>query len=215
MTSPRLVFLTHLSFEETRALAPGLGRPITVSTLDALEAAAGDGGVLMSFGTGVIVPPGVLQRFEDSYNLHAASPAYPGRDPHHFAIYEGVDRYGATLHRMTEQVDAGPIVDVEMFDVPPGIRPSALLAMANAAAVRILHRVGPRLAAGEALPALEGAAWGPVKFRRKDFLAMCRIDPAIAADEFERRLHAFDGEAYDNLFVEVHGRRFRIDKGGG
>ena len=44
--------------------------------------------LLLSFGTGVIVPesilltPGLV-----ALNVHAASPDFPGRDPHHFAAY--------------------------------------------------------------------------------------------------------------------------------
>lgn len=207
------IFLTHMTPAEIAALGATFTAPVVVDSVEALDAASQSGGVLVSFGTGVIVPSAILRRFEGrAYNLHAASPDYPGRDPHHFAVYDGAGRYGATLHQMTDKVDAGPIVDVELFDVPPGVRPSDLLALANAAALRILQRSGARIAAGEILPPLPAAAWGPIKRSRRDFLAMCRIDPAIDAEEFQRRLHAFDGEAYDNLYVELHGRRFRIEK---
>ena len=36
-------------------------------------------------------------------NIHAASPQAPGGDPHHFAIYDKVKEYGATLHYMTKK----------------------------------------------------------------------------------------------------------------
>jgi methionyl-tRNA formyltransferase len=211
--APRLVLLTHLGAADIQALEPVLGRPVVVHTQDDLDRASQEGGVLLSFGTGTIVPPTVLQRFAGrAYNLHAASPDYPGRDPHHFAAYDAAPRYGATLHLMTDKVDAGPIVDVEMFDTPPEASPAALLQMANDAALRILRRVGPRLRRGEGLPPLEGVTWGPVKRSRADFLAMCRITPDMPAQEFARRYRAFDGGDHDNLYIEVHGRRFRIDK---
>ena len=207
-----VVFLTSVDGELLKNALASFQKPVVVRTLSELQSLARPDGVLLSFGTSVIVPPAVIARFHrGAYNLHAASPDYPGRDPHHFAVYERAVRYGATLHRMTSKVDDGPIVDVELFDVPPGIRPLQLLGLANEAAVRILARTGPRIARSELLGALPGVRWGPVKRTRQDFLAMCRIDPAIPPDELERRFHAFDGEAYANLYVEIHGRRFRLE----
>lgn len=209
----RVVFLTHLSGQPLAEVGPALDRPVLAHDLPSLEAAIAPGAILLSYGTSVIVPAAVLDRFEGrAYNLHAASPDYPGRDPHHFAVYDGAARYGATLHRMTPKVDDGPIVDMELFDTPPDVRPSQLLALANAAAIRILLRSGPKIARGETLAPMPGVAWGPVKRSRRDFLAMCRIDPGLPADEFERRFRAFDGEAQDNLYIELHGRTFRLTK---
>ena len=167
----------------------------------------------MSFGTSAIVPPDIFQRFRGAYNLHAASPEYPGRDPHHFAIYEGASRYGATFHIMTESVDGGPIVDVEWFDVARGCSPAELLRLANAAGIKLLRRWGPRLQTGE-LPcqADPPIPWTGKKRRRSDFLAMCRLPLTITREEFERRFRSFDGAGYRNLTVELHGQVFRIEK---
>jgi methionyl-tRNA formyltransferase len=190
---------------------------VVVRDLAALQAETLDAAtMLLSFGTGVIVPGALLQRLRrPAYNLHAASPGFPGRDPHHFAIYEGVDRYGATLHLMTEKVDAGRIVAVEYFDVPPGWRPGDLLRRANEAGLVLIERHARQLIEADAMVALEGVAWGPVKRSRRDFLEHCRLRTDIGLDEFERRFRAFDGEARDNLVLELHGWTFRIDKSNG
>ena len=83
--------------------------------------------LLVGFSTGVIVPAHILSRLEGpAYNFHAASPEYPGRDIHHFAVYYGARRYGATAHEMEPQVDFGRIVGVEWFDVAPRTTPQAL-----------------------------------------------------------------------------------------
>jgi methionyl-tRNA formyltransferase len=175
-----------------------------------------EGTTLLSFGTGVIVPVSVLSRLaRPAYNLHAASPEFPGRDPHHFAVYQGTARYGATLHVMTEKVDAGPIVAVEMFDVAPRARPGELLALANEAGMRLIERCSSQLVAARPMPSLTGLAWGPRKRTRRDFLEHCRLPLDVGLDEFEHRFRAFDGEARDNLVVELHGWTFRIDKKAG
>lgn len=206
-----VVLLTDVSGALLAACGEALAGPRVARNLAQIDDDNADR-TLVAFGTSVIVPAAVLARFAGrAYNLHAASPDYPGRDPHHFAVYDAAKRYGATFHVMTERVDDGPIIDVEWIDVRKGITPRHLLALANDAGVRLLRRLGPRLVAGEDLSPCD-EQWGPTKRSRADFLRMCALDPAIDSAEFERRFRAFDGDAYDNLTIELHGRTFRIEK---
>src|SRR5262249_49093982 len=148
-----------------------------------------------------------------AYNVHAASPEFPGRDPHHHAIYRGALSYGATLHVMTVKVDEGPIVGVERFPVPALATPADLLCLANEAGMRRAERFGARWLATEPLPALAGVKWESVKTSRADFTALAHISsPLIGEGEMARRYRAFDGGTYDNLTLELHGHLFRIDK---
>lgn len=168
--------------------------------------------ILVTFSTGVIIPENLLKRLErKNYNFHAGSPEYPGRDVHHFAVYYGTSRYGATAHELAARVDAGPIVGVEWFDVPSGMGPQTLRMMAVEAAHRLFERLIPIIVNGTAIAPI-GVEWGARKWTRKDFHAMCRIDPSMDQAEFERRHHAFDGGQYDNLTVEHFGHVFRIEK---
>ncbi|MBG30776.1 MAG: hypothetical protein CMI31_12355 [Opitutae bacterium] len=167
--------------------------------------------LLFSFGTSVIVPGWILAKPDmPAVNLHAASPQYPGRDPHHFAIYDGVPEYGATLHFMTPSVDSGPIIDVEIFDVPDGTRPVDLLDKANEAAFMLLGKYLPMLLSGEAPPSNPNLQWTGTKRSRKDFLELCRIDPEISEEEFLRRQRACQMPGYYNLHTMVQGRRFHM-----
>ena len=168
---------------------------------------------LVAFGTGEIVPPDLLKRFEArAYNVHGATPAYPGRDPHHFAAYDGARRYGATLHVMSARVDEGAILDVEWEDVPAGAGPARLLEIGRSASLRLLQRWAARLASGTTLSSVVEASWGARKTTRADLHRMSAVTPLMDQAEFQRRLHAFDGDAYDNLTVDLHGATFRIDK---
>jgi methionyl-tRNA formyltransferase len=168
--------------------------------------------ILLSFGSGVIVPSEILDMPDlMALNVHAASPAYPGRDPHHFAIYDGVSRYGATLHFMTREVDAGPIVDVEMFEVSTDATPFWLLERANEAGLKLIERLFQALKTIKTLPVIEGVGWGPRKTTRKMFLEMCKIDCTLSTEEVKRRMAATKMGNYRNLYVELHGFRFRID----
>src|SRR5262249_229160 len=85
-----------------QCVAPG-GQIVPGSTLEQLtQTALTRDTWLISHSTSVIVPASVLEVLQGrAVNIHAASPRYPGRDPHHFAIYDGAARYGATAHVMT------------------------------------------------------------------------------------------------------------------
>jgi methionyl-tRNA formyltransferase len=167
--------------------------------------------LLLAFGTGVIVPQSILCMPDMlAINIHPASPAYPGRDPHHFACYDGVAQYGATMHHMTSRVDDGPILDVELLDATPGATPADLLALAESAGGSLLGRLFAKLGANAPLLHL-GISWGVRKTTRNMFLEMCRVDASISKEEFERRLHATSMPGYSNLFLEVHGKRFRLE----
>jgi methionyl-tRNA formyltransferase len=212
-----VIFLTSVTGDLLAAslssLATGKCVPDVVRSLDELTQMPAEGRTLLSYGTSVIVPAGMIERFEGrAYNLHAASPEFPGRDPHHFAIYAGVNRYGATLHVMMPKVDEGQILNVEWFDVDKDETPYTLLERANQAAMRLLKRYSKKLEAGLPLVPSVTAPWGTPKRSRADFQAMCTLDASIDAEEFQRRFRAFDGGPHNNLTLKLHGRTFRIDK---
>ncbi len=213
----RLLLLTSLSDDDlsrVKAAFPSETNIEVLRDLTALEAAEITPDTsLLSFGTGVIVPAQILNALrKPAYNIHAATPDFPGRDPHHHAVYRRSTVYGATVHIMTEAVDAGPIVAVQRFRVKEGASPAELLAGASEAGLQLIDSLGARLLSEEPMPALEAERWGPTKTRRSDLEALCRISPLIGAEELSHRFRSFDGGSYDNLTVELHGHIFRIDK---
>jgi hypothetical protein len=206
------------TLERLKAIYAPAAREIFVATsLEALEAINPDDGTsLVGFGSGVVVPSRYLKRLrKPAYNLHAATPDFPGRDPHHHAAYAVVDQYGATLHIMTDQVDGGPIIAVKTFPVPEGVRPAELLRLANEAGLSLLETVGDDLLKPDPLPALAGVTWSGPARRRADFRRLCRVSPLMSESEFLRRFAAFDGGSHDNLTLTLHGWTFRIDKSEG
>lgn len=203
-----IILLTSLDKESCQRILPTCH---VVHDFEALQAAYGN--ILLSYGTSIIVPQEILNRYPGgAYNIHAGSPDYPGRDPHHWAVYEGAQRYGATAHVMTNRVDEGAIVDVEWFHVNPTTSPSQLLEQANTAALKILLRIAVMLQHGEVLVPMADVHWGKNKRSRADFKEMCQISAHITPEEFESRFRAFDGDNYNNLQLELHGYTFRIEK---
>ncbi len=205
---------TGPELDELKAIFEGLARIQIARTCNDLECADIDEhATLLSVGSGEIVPKGILKRFKKpAYNLHAASPEFPGRDPHHHAAYRGCDRYGATLHIMTTRVDEGPIVGIETFEVSKTETPETLLARANEAGIALLRPLASGLLDQTPLPALDGVHWGCVKTTRADLIRLSEISPLMCKEEFVRRYHAFNGGTHDNLTLRLHGQTFRIDK---
>ena len=167
--------------------------------------------LLLSHSTRVTVPDHTLSRFgRRAINVRAASPAYPGRDPHHFAVYDGARSYGATAHRIAPGVDSGEIIAVREFDVEHPVTPQQLLERANCCAGKLIKELLPNLLAGQ-LSALPDAHWAKSKTTRRDFLQLCKVPPYVDEEELERLKAATDWDGRNNLHIDVHGLRFRLE----
>lgn len=167
---------------------------------------------LISFGIGEVIPKKVLDHFSLAINIHAASPEYPGRDPHHYASYDNVSIYGATAHLMEEVVDSGRIIDVELFEITDPKSSMELLQEANKCGKTILWRLLKRIFLEKKEPLLLSIQWGGVRRNRKDLLNFLRISPLSSKNEFDNRYRAFqENVPFKNLFVDLYGCRFRFD----
>jgi hypothetical protein len=217
MSDPKthIVLVTSYSGAFLKSLKDAFGsmaRIEHVKTLDELLGVSLETcSIVVCYATGVIVPPSVLnQLHRPGYNFHPGSPQYPGRDPHHLAIYEGARRYGATAHILTRYVDSGPIVGVESFDVQDGCRPLQLLEEANRALFRLFCTLAPSIATGNPLRPLSEIAWGRRKSSARGFREACRLPTVISREQLERRFRAFDDGTY-SFTTELHGHTFRLD----
>lgn len=202
--------------ERARDIAASCGVDISATTVsslvDLVSACTRPFDLLLSFSTGIVVPEHIIRSPNIlAVNVHAASPDFPGRDPHHFAVYYGAKRYGATMHYMAARVDQGPIIDVELFDVPDRMSPHWLLDKANEAGFRLLRRFFNAYRITGAPTTRRDIAWGPRKFKRSDFIELCRVDCEMNQIEFLRRLEATAMPGFNNLYVDIHGHRFRLE----
>lgn len=196
--APRLTIIPVMTADDLIALDPG-------------ELASAR---LIAFCSGIVVPKRVLDALAfGAYNFHPGSPNYPGWAPAPFAVYDGARQFGATAHRMSETVDAGPIVDVELFDVPPGTGVRHLAELAFAAAARLFWRLAPTLATRAApLDALP-ITWSGQRRTRRAFAEMCRLSFGMDAGEIARRLDAFGtGDGISRPVLTFHDYTFRLDE---
>src|ERR1700726_1009853 len=182
----------------------------------AAELAALDSGLLsrarlIAFVTAEIVPPIVLARLGyGAFNFHPGPPSYPGWAPAHFALYQGATEFGATAHVMVEQVDAGAIIDVELFPIPADISVLGLEGLAYAHLALLFWRLAKSLATDPAPPPTRPIKWGTTKYSRRAYRAICEIPLDISKPELDRRIKVFGGNHFGIApTINLHGIEFR------
>lgn len=98
-----------------------------------------------------ILGPDFVRRFHGRMlNIHPSLlPKYPGLHTHLRAIEAGDDIAGASVHEVTTQLDAGPVLGQAQVPVEPGDRPEDLAARVLVAEHRLYPAVLRRFAAGD------------------------------------------------------------------
>ena len=148
----------------------------SLAELESIDASVVQDARLIAFVTPVVVPARILNSLRfGAYNFHPGPPHYPGWLPAHFAVYDKATTFGATVHVMIEQVDAGPIVAVDLFPVPPNASPPDLEALAFRQLAHLFWQLAKALAT-QCEPIKELAIqWSGRKSTRRLYAAMCDL----------------------------------------
>jgi|SRR5271165_6396211 len=187
-------------------------RPITAADqFAALEASALNRSRLIAFATPMIVPGEVLDQLGfGAYNFHPGPPRYPGWAPAHFALYERASEFGATVHVMEAKVDAGPIVSVVRFAIPPQIDAAGLEGLAYAHLARLFWNLAEPLACLSTPLPVSDIKWNSKKYSRRAYRAMCNIPLDIDREELELRLRVFGANHFGVApTIRLHGVEFK------
>jgi methionyl-tRNA formyltransferase len=196
------------------AQRPGL-KVISASSegeLLALDRETLAGARLISFVTSAIVPVSVLKGLGyGAYNFHPGSPDYPGLSPAQFALYDGARSFGATVHRMVEVIDAGPIIAVSEFAMPEAPTLDTVETLAFQHLARLFWDMTGAMVSETPLPETI-IQWGRRRSTRRTTEAMCAIPPDIDVAELHRRIAAFAKSPFGlRPTVTLHGHRFRLE----
>jgi methionyl-tRNA formyltransferase len=143
-------------FSSVRELAARHGIPYLTSDINEpdnvarLREIAPD--FILSFYYRNMIKPEVLEIAQrGALNLHGSYlPRYRGRVPVNWAVINGETETGATLHYMVEKPDAGDIVDREKVAIAFTDTALDVFAKVTEAAVTVISRSWPLLAAGTA-----------------------------------------------------------------
>jgi len=192
-------------------------RIVPVSTLEDLLVIPRDvllNARLIGFATPVIVPGMVLDALgHGAYNFHPGPPSLPGLCPAHVAVYRGERRFGVTAHKMVARVDAGPIVDVSLFDIEPGISVHELEKLSYRELALLFWKLSPQLATQPAPLDELPIGWSGEKSNRLLLAEWSAVPLDVSAEELDRRVAAFGiGPFGSTLSVTIHGHRFLLEQ---
>ena len=103
-----------------------------------------------------ILTPGFIRRYEGKMlNIHPSLlPQYPGLHTHARALAAGDQEAGCTVHEVTADLDAGPILGQARVPVLPGDTEDSLAARVLAQEHRLYPQVLRRFVAGDRRPVL-------------------------------------------------------------
>lgn len=103
-----------------------------------------------------VLTPGFVERFRGRMlNIHPSLlPKYPGLDTHRRALDAGDAEAGCTVHEITPELDAGPILGQARVPVLPGDTVDTLARRVLAQEHRLYPAVLRRYAAGDRRPML-------------------------------------------------------------
>ncbi|MES2542410.1 MAG: phosphoribosylglycinamide formyltransferase [Pseudomonadota bacterium] len=122
--------------------------------VEKIDAAGPD--ILCLAGFMRILTPGFIRRYEGRMlNIHPSLlPKYPGLHTHARALAAGDTEAGCTVHEVTAELDAGPILGQARVPVLPGDTEAALAARVLTLEHRLYPKVLRRFATGDRTPVL-------------------------------------------------------------
>ena len=167
---------------------------------------------LISFGSRHYISPDILNRIGyGAYNLHPGPTNYPGWAPFYYAIYDQATQYGVTFHEMNSQIDAGDIVRVREFDIPPQSTTQQLVNLTEFHMFELLKELAPALTNQAEYLEHTNREWQRAPLKKKDFLDICNIPLDISKEELSRRIFAF-GDSDGNIFPYLisNAKKYRL-----
>ena len=141
-------------------------------------------------------------------NFHPGPPEYPGRGCVNFALYENARTYGATCHHMIEAVDAGTVVEFQVFSIYPTDTVETVLQRTHETVLHLFYYVMELILEGAELPA-SPLQWTRKPYTRADLNKLATITPDMDELEIERRIRATSYKQWKPEML-FRGRRWEL-----
>ena len=138
-------------------------------------------------------------------NFHPGPPEYPGIGCTNFALYDGADQFGITVHHMEPKVDSGEIIMVKRFPIVRAETVWSLSQKCYAYIFAAFCELLPLFAEGDNMRNLSKEVWQREPYTRKELEELCVITEDMDDEEVARRVRA-------TTFPDMPGAR--IYKGG-
>lgn len=151
-----------------------------------------EGARLISFLSAIIVPPEVLSRLDlTPYNIHPGPPERPGLFPEAFAVSEEATDFGVTLHEMTPEIDAGPIVEVRRFKLPRHATRLEVLDQAERHAVHVFAGLARHCVNNDTDLPHNGESWSGNRTTLQDYRLLLEQHGDLKSPHEEQVLKSF------------------------
>lgn len=159
-----------------------------------------------------ILPSEIIRHFPNGiFNLHPGPlPRYRGYGGYAFAIINGDENYGVTLHLIDEKVDTGPIVDRLDFKIPKGCTARELHDLAQEKCLELFERALPKLIAGEiAVKAQSEINEKSEVHKKRELFQLRKIDLRID-EKTMRQIRALTFPPFEKPYIEYDGRKIYL-----
>ena len=170
---------------------------------------------LVSIFTDGVVPPEVFEQFGlGFYNFHPGPPSRPGWAPLNYALFEGDECFGVTLHEAIREVDAGTIIATKEFKVPEGSNYHSLAGQTFEVLLKLLEQYLPYLLGDAQLtPELNAPkSWGQNRKTKKDLEQDAWVSPGCSREELMRKIKAFGmSREVCTLKARFQGKTYEFD----
>jgi len=168
--------------------------------------------LILSFFYRQLIPMTVLDRApRGGLNLHGSLlPRLRGRAPLNWALVEGEERTGVTLHHMVARPDAGDIVAQRGFDIGPRDTALTLFNRAVAETRVLLREVWPAIRAGTAPRIAQDHRRATYRGRRTP--ADGRIDWSLPTRRVDGLVRAVT-DPFPGAFTHLEGRKLMVWEG--
>jgi methionyl-tRNA formyltransferase len=151
---------------------------------------------------------------EIAVNLHMAPlPEYRGSNQFSYAILEGRETFGTTIHQMDARIDHGDMLFERRFAIPPQCWIKELYDLTEAQSLHLFMETLPNIVAGnyQRTPqrSLEESRGTALHFR-SDIHSLKEIDLSWDADRIERHIRATAMPGFEPPYAIVGGRKVHL-----
>ncbi len=199
---------------DIRSLARSLG----ISLLDDPPTAHGSCDILISVQYHrLFTASELLSASRYSVNLHMAPlPEYRGANQFSFAIINGDQEFGTTLHLMEpSKADSGPIIAQKRFPIAPRWTVKELRDFTVEQSIHLFKQTLPELISGSVKTTnQEDILPGKPRhfYRKRDIAEVKRLDPAWPLEKIDRYVRALDMPGFERPYFEYNGERIYLTK---
>ena len=142
------------------------------------------------FNAGLSKRPLAITFSQQATCSHTYAPR-PGLFPEAFALSEGALDFGVTLHEMTSEIDAGPIIEVRRFSLPPHATRLEVLDQAERHAVQLFAELARHCVKSDAdLPHAE-EQWSGDRTTLQDYQALLERHGDLKSPHEDQLLKSF------------------------